>query len=88
MPASSKILSFEQWLLKTANGYGYHCGSNSHQSGNRQRWGQWLWNEVEAHRPDITERLRASHVDPFYNDTRVGAFLTKVEEYWPNDTDD
>lgn len=46
------------------------------------RKGQTYWNVLDGARPDLTERLRATKLDPFYNDDLLPAFLSWVEQEW------
>ncbi len=51
-----------------------------------QRWGQFVFNELYAIRPDIADAIRGTICDPFYandnNDPRVHRFWAAVEQYW------
>lgn len=47
-----------------------------------QRSGQALFNHLVNVRPDIAEVLRASPVDPFYDDDLVPPFLVATAELW------
>lgn len=46
------------------------------------RYGQALFNTLHVLRPDISERLRGSAVDPFYNSDLAGEFLLAVAGMW------
>lgn len=47
-----------------------------------QRRGQWAFNVLSAQRPDLAEFVRASGLDPFYEDSRMNDFLDFVGENW------
>lgn len=47
-----------------------------------QRMGQWFFNFLHAKRPDISEKLRATVLDPFYKDY-ISADVTEfVRNAW------
>lgn len=48
----------------------------------RWRKGQFAFNALHDARPDISEELRTSCLDPFYNDNRIPAFLEAVASMW------
>jgi hypothetical protein len=51
-------------------------------SPNGQRKGQYLFNFLAQYRPDITDQARGTDVDPFYDDTKLIAFLDFVDNHW------
>ena len=46
------------------------------------RVGQTYFNVLYLLRPDLSERVRGSELDPFHVDTRLPAFLAFVVEEW------
>ena len=46
------------------------------------RRGQRAFNVLRDMRPDLAERVRSTGVDPFYEDSRLPAFLAWVEANW------
>lgn len=46
------------------------------------RQGQLAFNNLWAIRPDLSERIRATDLDPFYDDSRLGDFFAYVEAQW------
>lgn len=49
------------------------------------RWGQVLFNVLYEVRPDLSERVRGTHFDPFYFDEhsdRVAIFDNFIKENW------
>jgi len=46
------------------------------------RSGQTYFNTLVEIRPGISEKLRGTDIDCFYNDAKIAAFLTKVKELW------
>lgn len=46
------------------------------------RRGQAYFNILAKYRPDISERIRASEIDPFHDDGRLDAFLEFTREHW------
>jgi hypothetical protein len=46
------------------------------------RYGQACFNTLHNVRPDISERLRSTSVDPFYDDQIAGEFLLAVYDLW------
>lgn len=64
-------LTFEQWIVMVSSSPHPH-----------QRYGQYLWNQLSGVRNDITSKLVGTELDPFYEDSRVSAFLTRVAEMW------
>lgn len=48
-----------------------------------QRWGQWAINYLMDVRPSLAMAV-AGHpdYDPFYDDSKVEPFLTKLKEIW------
>lgn len=48
-----------------------------------QRPGQFFFNLLYEHRPDIADEwLVGSHFDPFYNDALLSAAITEVQRVW------
>lgn len=45
-----------------------------------QRYGQAVFNTMCEYHPEESRYLVGSHVDPFYRDERVEAFITNVVE--------
>lgn len=50
----------------------------------KERWrrGQTYFNVLAEERPDLSERIRGSALDPFYDDSRLDSFLPWVAEHW------
>lgn len=46
------------------------------------RHGQAAFNILARHRPDISERIRTTRLDPFYRNDVLGEFYQKVAELW------
>jgi hypothetical protein len=46
------------------------------------RLGQILFNTLDYYRPDVTDKICGTAIDPFYDDDNVPAFLEKVDELW------
>ena len=46
------------------------------------RFGQVLFNELLSTRPDIAEKIRATEMDPFYNNGKMDMFLNFVADRW------
>src|ERR1041385_2126541 len=46
------------------------------------RMGQTYFNVLYEMRPDLSERIRSTPIDPFYQDVYIPAFLTFVAENW------
>lgn len=40
-----------------------------------QRPGQAMWNAWEEYRPQLVQKYRATDLDPFYDDSKLGAFV-------------
>lgn len=47
-----------------------------------QRAGQYAFNLLADIRPDISEKIRGSFIDPFYRDEKLPAFMAAVEQEW------
>jgi hypothetical protein len=56
--------------------------ANVHTVLPEQRPGQALFNHVAIIRPDIAEVLRATPVDPFYDDNLIKPFLVYTAQLW------
>ena len=54
----------------------------AHDAHPQWRAGQALFNVLHRIRPDLSERVRATKLDPFNRDTRNPAFLNFVKENW------
>lgn len=52
------------------------------QSFPTQRAGQAAFNVLHALRPDLSEQVRATDLDPFYQDDRLADFFEFVEKEW------
>jgi hypothetical protein len=73
-------MTFDEWLFQAVsayaesppNGYGHH----------RQRFGQFLFNKLYEDRPDLSESVRASPLDPFNHDDRIPSFLYFAKDNW------
>lgn len=50
--------------------------------GRNQRKGQYLFNVLFEERPDLSEKIRAGDLDPFYDDAKVHACLRWLKENW------
>lgn len=48
----------------------------------QQRVGQAFFNVLYEVRPDISEQVRATTLDPFYRNDRVAPFLRFVKANW------
>jgi hypothetical protein len=46
------------------------------------RTGQTYFNVLYQVRPDLSEAIRCTNLDPYHNDTRLPAFLHWVETMW------
>jgi hypothetical protein len=49
----------------------------------RQRFlrkGQWMFNLLWTCFPDIADKIRTTEFDPFFDDSRIPAFLKHLEE--------
>lgn len=55
-----------------------HSVSEYAQEHPEQRWGQAAFNYVYLTWPKIANDLRATRLDPFYHDHRVGKFVEEV----------
>lgn len=66
-------MTYEQFL--TASLHYWH-------SHNEQRYGQALFNYLFEVRPDLSERVRGSKLDPFYQDRIAWKFLAWVVANW------
>lgn len=49
----------------------------------RWRSGQALFNALHELHPSIADRIRGSHVDPYFKDTHIAALLLKLRESYP-----
>ena len=47
-----------------------------------QRKGQSAFNLLCSLRPDLSEQVRATPLDPFYQDEILPAFFSWVKEHW------
>lgn len=47
-----------------------------------QRYGQWAFNLLHELRPELADEVRATEVDPFYDNLRVPEFLDWLEGKW------
>lgn len=47
-----------------------------------QRRGQYAFNLLCEVRPDLSEQVRTTVIDPFYDDNRLPVFLAWVQEQW------
>jgi hypothetical protein len=58
----------------------------SKKPGDYLRLGQWAFNLLVDERPDLSEQVRATPLDPFFvdtlSDTRMQLFLKFVGENW------
>ncbi len=46
------------------------------------RLGQTYFNVLSEARPVLAEKVRSTPLDPFYQDARIGEFLTFITEGW------
>lgn len=67
------ILTYDVWLA-AADKY-----AREHP---QQRYGQALFNHLQAHKPDLANDVRGREMDPFYNTALVAVFLKYVGEHW------
>lgn len=47
-----------------------------------QRFGQWAFNLLHEMRHDLSEQIRATDLDPFYDNVRMQKFLGWVNTHW------
>ena len=66
-------MTMNDWLMYAGVYMQQHAG---------QRLGQAYFNSLCEHRPDISEMIRCTVNDPFYNDDKLDNFFRKVEELW------
>lgn len=52
-------------------------GNNPHL-----RSGQAFFNQLAEDRPELAERVRGTHLDPFYDDAKLGVFTDFIEANW------
>jgi hypothetical protein len=60
----------------------YLDAMTSYDGHNGWRRGQTAFNFLHDVRPDLSEQVRGSVRDPFYNDKRLPEFYTWVGENW------
>lgn len=48
----------------------------------KQRRGQYAANLLFMHRNDLSNRINGTEIDPFYDDSRIEAFLAWCKENW------
>lgn len=53
-----------------------------HREHPQQRLGQAYFNGLYAEEPGLADMFRATEVDPFHDDEKVGAFLNAVAPYY------
>lgn len=75
-------LTISAWIVQTMRSYGEHTNRYPVTSNVRQRWGQYMFNSLVEVRPDISEQIRGTDADPFYQDKKVEAFLIVVNDLW------
>lgn len=46
------------------------------------RWGQAVFNVLYEMRPDLSEQIRGTDLDPFYRDDRVREALRWIRSNW------
>lgn len=47
-----------------------------------QRVGQWMFNDMAKVRPDVTESLRGTAADCFYEDNLIFLFVHEAADRW------
>ena len=67
-------MTYGEWVSETYANYNGHGGA--------ERLGQYLFNRLNAVRPDITNPMIAGEFDPFHRDDIVPAFLVEVARRW------
>lgn len=62
----------------------YVAASEKFYNGAKDVWrrGQTYFNMLYQVRPELAEEIRTSCLDPFYDDTRIPAFLEAVKSMW------
>lgn len=53
-----------------------------------QRDGQWAFNCLFFNRPDLSEQIRGTILDPYYNDDFLPQFWIWVEQHWDDEITD
>lgn len=66
-------MTYEQYIVGFADYYA--CNRE-------QRMGQAAFNYLYLSRPDLSEHIRASNLDPFYRDDILPDFLNWVGMFW------
>lgn len=72
-PEPTRALLFDEYV---------HAADLAFAEEPRWRYGQTLFNVLYRVRPDLSERVRGTDLDPFHSDQRVRAFLAWVAENW------
>jgi hypothetical protein len=49
-----------------------------HRQNPSQRDGQAMWNTLRLYWPKLAEELHGTEFDPFYDDSKIGAFLERI----------
>ena len=70
-------MTFEQYVSASES-----CWRSNH----KWRRGQAFFNVLSVDRPDLAERIRATSLDPFYDDNGIAAFLEVVRTMWDDDS--
>lgn len=66
-------LTFLELVMKT------HALKRDHPE---YRTGQCIFTELHRYRPDLSERVRGTTLDPFYRDDECSDFLQWIRENW------
>lgn len=60
-----------------------------YQAGNpHQRQGQALFNALHWERPNLANKIRGTHLDPFHRDERVAVVQEWLQDHWDEEEDD
>jgi hypothetical protein len=67
-------MTFEEYVVESNHTFIVHGGN--------WRTGQAYFNVLWDNRPDLSERVRATVLDPFHDDTVIPYFLAFVAKNW------
>jgi len=69
---TTKTMAMDQWAEMA-----------EHEPRRTQREGQFWYNFLHLHRPDLADQVRGNlDIDPFYEDSNLRAFFTYVYQHW------
>jgi hypothetical protein len=66
----------------TQDKFWFEVGRSLTKEGSQLRVGQAAYNLLHENRPDLSFKIIGTHLDPFYDNSKLGAFANFIRKNW------